>query len=161
MNCLNMLIANALIDLAKLVAKPYKSELVYDSSTIEIQKFAANVTDTQLENAKVLRKSQAALRNLQQGIQIPLFLYYLLTKFQTIADRNQQAHESSKDFAQLISQQYFKETHVFEQWKEIFPLLYGESVEMLAAQKEESNSMLLGPFQIENAWCPEKPSSAH
>ena len=49
-NRLGMLIANALIDLARLVAKTYKSEYNNDPSTTRLQQFAANTTDAQLGN---------------------------------------------------------------------------------------------------------------
>ena len=61
-----MLIANALIDLARLVAKNYKSEFNDDPSTTRLQQFAANVTDTQLENLKIPRKFWAVLRKLDK-----------------------------------------------------------------------------------------------
>jgi hypothetical protein len=42
----------------------------------------------------------------------------------------------------VISRKHFKESHVFDKWKDIFPLLYGESVEVLAAQKDEFDMVL-------------------
>lgn len=73
------------------------------------------------------------------------FLYYPLIRLQYITTRNQQAHETSEDFAQLLLNEQFKEGHIFELWKDIFPLLYGAPVEEIAARKEENDDkMLLG-----------------
>ena len=59
--------------------------------------------------------------------------------------RNQQAHETSGSFAQLLLNDQFKEGLIFNVWKDIFPLLYGASVEEIAARgEEEENNMLLG-----------------
>jgi hypothetical protein len=65
-NRLRMLIANALIDLARKVAKTYKPELNNDQSTARLQQFAANVTDTQLENTEIPRKFWGVLRKLDK-----------------------------------------------------------------------------------------------
>ncbi|KAI4229207.1 MAG: hypothetical protein L6R36_001056 [Xanthoria steineri] len=124
-----MLIANALIDLARMIAKTYKSELIDDLSTTRLQQFAANVDDAQLQKMEIPKKFWSPLRKLDKYI----------------TDRNQQAHETSEDFAQLLLHEQFKEGHVFELWKDIFPLLYGAPVEEIAARKEEEDDkMLLG-----------------
>ncbi|KAL8965241.1 MAG: hypothetical protein Q9197_006608 [Variospora fuerteventurae] len=126
---LSMLIANALIDLARMVAKKYKSELMDDPSTTRLQQFAANIDDAQLHQLGIPKKFWSSLRKLDKYITI----------------RNQQAHETSEAFAQLLLHEQFKESHVFELWKDIFPLLYGAQVEEIAARKEEEdNKMLLG-----------------
>ncbi|KAI4166709.1 MAG: hypothetical protein LQ343_007815 [Gyalolechia ehrenbergii] len=126
---LRMLIGNALIDLARMIAKRYKSELIDDPSTTRLQQFAANVDDAQLQQMGIPKKFWSSLRKLEK---------YITT-------RNQQAHETSEDFAQLLLHEQFKEGHVFELWKDIFPLLYGAPVEEIAARKEEDDDkMLLG-----------------
>ncbi|KAL8856716.1 MAG: hypothetical protein Q9178_006673 [Gyalolechia marmorata] len=119
---LRMLIANALIDLARMIAKRYRSELIDDPSTTRLQQFAANVDDAQLQQMGIPKKFWSSLRKLEK-----------------------QAHETSGDFAQLLLHGQFKEGHVFELWKDIFPLLYGAPVEEIAARKEEDDDkMLLG-----------------
>ena len=51
----------------------------------------------------------------------------------------------SEDLAQLLLNKKFKEGHIFELWKDIFPLLYGAPVKEIAAQKEaDDDRMLLG-----------------
>ncbi|KAL8653489.1 MAG: hypothetical protein Q9210_002066 [Variospora velana] len=126
---LSMCIANALIDLARMIAKRYKSELIDDPSTTRLQQFAANVDDAQLQHMGIPKKFWPSLRKLDQFV----------------TTRNQQAHETSEAFAQLLLHEQFKEGHVFELWKDIFPLLYGAPVEELAARKEEEDDkMLLG-----------------
>ncbi|KAI4120801.1 MAG: hypothetical protein LQ347_007026, partial [Umbilicaria vellea] len=90
---LSMLIANALIDLARTIAKRYKSELLDDPSTKRLQQFAANVDDAQLQQMGIPKKFWPSLRNIEK---------YIIA-------RNQQAHETSEDFAQLLLDEQFKE----------------------------------------------------
>ena len=54
--------ANALTDLAKLVAKTYKSEYSNDPYPTRLQQRAANATDSQLEALGILKKFWAVLR---------------------------------------------------------------------------------------------------
>ena len=64
---LSMLAANALIDLARLVAKTYKSEYSNDTSRTRLQQLAANATDSQLEALRTPKKIWA-VRKLDQVI---------------------------------------------------------------------------------------------
>jgi len=66
-----MLCANALIELARLAAKRYKSELVGDTSTTRLQQFAASVTDAQLRDLKVPPKFWTLLRNIEKVCKFP------------------------------------------------------------------------------------------
>lgn len=61
-----MLIANALIDLARMIAKTYKSELIDDLSTTRLQQFAANVDDAQLQKMEIPKKFWSPLRKLDK-----------------------------------------------------------------------------------------------
>ena len=83
-----MLIANSIIDLARLVAKTYKPEYNYDPSTIRLQKLAANTTDDQLENLQVPRKFWAALRKLDGVIRFFSFSVMLIF-YRSFIARNQ------------------------------------------------------------------------
>lgn len=65
---LSMLAANALIDLARLVAKTYKSKYSNHASTTRLQQIAANATDSQLEALRIPKKFWAVLRKLDQVI---------------------------------------------------------------------------------------------
>ena len=62
---LSMLIANALVDLARMVAKKYKSELIDDPSTARLQQFAKNVKDSQLLEMGIPNKYWPSLRKLE------------------------------------------------------------------------------------------------
>lgn len=64
-------------------------------------------------------------------------------QLQYVDARNQQAHETSEDFARLLLNLQVEQTNIFDQWKDIFPLLYGGSVEELAARRAEKESRLL------------------
>ena len=66
MRKLKMLCANALIELARLAAKKYKSELVGDASITRLQQFAASVTDAQLRDLEVPPKFWTLLRNIEK-----------------------------------------------------------------------------------------------
>lgn len=66
-----MLCANALIELARLAAKKYKSELVDDTATSRLQQFAANITDTQLRDLEVPPKFWKLLRNIGEVWELP------------------------------------------------------------------------------------------
>jgi len=125
---LKMLCGNALIELARLAAKKYKSELVGDASTTRLQQFAASVTDAQLRDLEVPPKFWTLLRNIEKIIEA----------------RNQQAHETAGEFAQLLLDKQFKEGHVFNLWKDIFPLVYGATVEEIAAREKETDDMVFG-----------------
>ena len=72
---LSMLIANALIDLARKVAKTYKPELINDQSTTRLQQFATNVTDAQLEKMNIPRKFWGVLRKLDK---VPRFIFFCI-----------------------------------------------------------------------------------
>lgn len=61
-----MLIANALIDLARMVAKRYKSDLMDDPSITRLQQFAANVDDAQLQQIGIPKKFWSSLRKLEK-----------------------------------------------------------------------------------------------
>jgi hypothetical protein len=54
------------------------------------------------------------------------------------------AHESSIDFAQLLLSPSFRQTHTYELWKDVFPLLYNGSVEEVAQRADEWTLMLQG-----------------
>ena len=73
MHKLKMLCANALIELARLAAKKYKSELVGDASTTRLQQFAANITDAQLRDLEVPSKFWTLLRNIEKVCKFPSF----------------------------------------------------------------------------------------
>ena len=60
-----------------------------------------------------------------------------------IERRNASAHESSIQFAQLLLSKSIQNTHLYELWKDVFPLLYDGTVEQVA-QKDEFTEMLLG-----------------
>jgi len=68
-----MLCANALIELARLIAKRYKPELVGDASTTRLQQFAASVTDAQLRDLEVPPKFWTLLRNIEKVYKFPSF----------------------------------------------------------------------------------------
>ena len=59
-----------------------------------------------------------------------------------VAARNEQAHETEEEFAELISEDDFMESHAFDQWKDIFPVAYGRTVEALRAQKQARDNLL-------------------
>lgn len=61
-----MLIANALIDLARMITKKYKSELIDDPTTTRLQQFAANINDAQLQQMGILTKFWSPLRKLDK-----------------------------------------------------------------------------------------------
>lgn len=61
-----MLIANALIDLARMIAKKYKAELMDDPSTTRLQQFAANIDDSQLQHMGIPKKFWSSLRKLDK-----------------------------------------------------------------------------------------------
>lgn len=72
-----MLIANALIDLARKIAKEYKSELLDDPSTTRLQKFAANVNDAQLQQMGIPKKFWSPLRKLEKVCRLfPFFIIH-------------------------------------------------------------------------------------
>ena len=54
------------------------------------------------------------------------------------------AHETSSDFAQLLLSPSFRQTHKYEFWKDVFPLLYHGSVEEVAQRVDEWTAMLNG-----------------
>ncbi len=66
-----MFCANALIELARLVAKKYKSELVDDIATSRLQQFATNITDTQLRDLEIPSKFWNLLRNIGKVWKLP------------------------------------------------------------------------------------------
>lgn len=70
-NRLAMLCANALIELARLAASKYKSELVDDIATSRLQQFAANITDTKLRDLEVPPKFWNLLRNIGKVWELP------------------------------------------------------------------------------------------
>lgn len=61
-----MCIANALIELAQLAAKRFKSELVDNPSTSRLQQFASSISDAQLKELKIFTKYWKIFRNLDQ-----------------------------------------------------------------------------------------------
>lgn len=63
---LSTLAANALIDLATLVAKTYNSEHSTDPSPTRLHQLAANATDSQLAALRIPQKCWAVLRKLDQ-----------------------------------------------------------------------------------------------
>jgi hypothetical protein len=75
-----MLCGNALLELARLIAKRYRSELVDDPSTRRLQQFAANVTDAQLQSLEVPQKYWRQLRNIEKVCRLPPFLLSLLSR---------------------------------------------------------------------------------
>ena len=52
-------------------------------------------------------------------------------------------HESSVEFARLLLSEDIQNTHAYELWKDVFPLLYHGSVEQVA-QRNDDMEMLLG-----------------
>ena len=70
-----MLIAKALIDLARMIAKRYKSELIDDPSTTRLQRFVANVDEAQLQEMGIPKKFWSSLRKLEKVYQLfPFFI---------------------------------------------------------------------------------------
>jgi len=54
------------------------------------------------------------------------------------------AHESSIYFASLLLSPIFRRSDTYELWKDIFPLLYGGTVEEVAQRGDELGAMLKG-----------------
>ena len=63
---LTMFVANALVDLARMMVSKYEVERKGDHSTTRLQQFAANVKDNQLQKAKVPPKYWVPLRKLDK-----------------------------------------------------------------------------------------------
>jgi hypothetical protein len=71
--------------------------------------------------------------------------YSLLNRLQIVAARNEQAHETAGEFAELLLHEDIRGGEIYNFWKDIFPLVYGATVEVIAArEKEERNNMLFG-----------------
>jgi hypothetical protein len=116
---------NAVLDLAKLLNK---GSLNQEGSTTYLQQLATNATEKQLIKAGIPKKYWRIVKNLPVVCKEFLFIYRLLTRVLFITARNKSAHESEIDFARpLISEG--PDAHNYQFWKEIFPPLYGGSVE--------------------------------
>lgn len=63
-----------------------------------------------------------------------------------IEQRNEQAHETKGQFAQLLLCDQFKDKNIFHMWKDIFPVVYGATVEELAARETVVDEMI---FKLE------------
>ena len=63
---LMIFIANALIELARKIAKRYKAELLDDLSTTKLQQFIAKISETQLIEMAILSKLWPFLRKLDK-----------------------------------------------------------------------------------------------
>lgn len=61
---------------------------------------------------------------------------FILIYHQVIERRNTAAHETKGDFAHLLLSDPFRGTHPYELWKDLFPILYGASIELVAAQED-------------------------
>ena len=62
---------------------------------------------------------------------------------QYVENRNKSAHESQADFARLLLSKNYRNTHIYETWKDIFPLLYGGIIDKVAGEKDEFSKLLL------------------
>ena len=61
-----------------------------------------------------------------------------------IGARNQLAHENEVEFAKLLLEDQYKDQNIFHLWKDIFPLVWGQTIEQLAAKETESEEDLFG-----------------
>lgn len=55
-----------------------------------------------------------------------------------IEARNQLAHENEVEFAKLLLEDQYKDGNIFHFWKDIFPVVWGQTIGQLAAKKTES-----------------------
>ena len=61
-----MFAANALIELARIVAKRFKSDLVHNSSTTRLRQFATSISDAQLKELSMSTKFSRFSRDLEK-----------------------------------------------------------------------------------------------
>lgn len=102
------------------------------SSTHKLQQLAASADDKQL--AVIPHKYWKAVRSLSKVDKTLFYLLFtMLTLLQAIEYRNEAAHESEIEFARLLILEGYKDEYHF--WKDAFPLLYGGSIEEVAARK--------------------------
>lgn len=110
-----LLLVNLAIDLAKHCARNLdKSELASTKkshTTQELERFAASVTNAQLKK-----------------LGVPIRYKEMLNKLgQLIEGRNIVAHESSPELARLLILPASQQTYL--RFQELYPVLYGESIE--------------------------------
>jgi hypothetical protein len=132
-------------DLAKLLDR---GSLTQEGFTTHLQQLATNATEKQFIKAGIPKKYWRIVKHLPAVCTEFLFIYRLLTRVQLITAGNQSAYESEIDFARLLISES-PDTHNYQFWKEIFPLLYGDSVEQVA--RRETVDETLAKLELSDA----------
>ncbi|KAL8792461.1 MAG: hypothetical protein Q9195_004917 [Heterodermia aff. obscurata] len=126
---LQFLFCNLAIRLTQEVASKNKMAHVSDGrkshSTIELERFSSSVTSEMLDRAN-----------------IPIKFLFLVQKLPLLnRHRNQIAHESQNELARLLMKPCQHDN--FERFQELFPILYGATIQEIAAEPNEFETLMM------------------
>ncbi|KAI9825034.1 MAG: hypothetical protein M1826_007112 [Phylliscum demangeonii] len=124
--------ANASVDLARWV----RSQI--DSARPSTNRGSVIVSHSSVRDLDYVRRLGREAFQLRTGLSGEVFDVCIEKGAERRQDRNQIAHDTEKKFAQLLmTDTYGHDRHV---WTEVFPKVYGKSLEIMAAEQDEEDA---------------------